>query len=58
MNVLMLLIMTLASHDANANSAILPKSHVAPHFGHLDLSNAMVPLMTLSASHDTDASIT
>ena len=31
------------------------KSHVAPHIEHLDLRNAMVPLMTLSASCDTDA---
>ena len=30
--------------------------HVAPHFDHLDLRNAVVPLVTPSAAHDTDAS--
>ena len=34
----------MVSHD--------PKSHVAPHFDHLDLRNAMVALMELSTSHD------
>ena len=31
------------------------KSHVAPHFDHLDLRNAVVPLMTPQAPYDADA---
>ena len=44
----------------------MTKSHVAPHFDHLFVRNAMAPLMVLSrshgantyaaASHDTNAS--
>ena len=32
------------------------KSHIAPQFDHLTLRNAMVPMMMLSMSHDTDDS--
>ena len=32
-----------------------PKSDVAPYFNYSDLRNAMMPLMTSLASHDTDA---
>ena len=39
-----LILMPMASHEE--------KSHVAPHFDHLDLRNSMVPLKMLSASHD------
>ena len=41
----MLSLVPLGSND--------PKSHVAPHLDFLDLRNAMVPLMMLSASCDT-----
>ena len=37
-------------------STTWPKSHVTSHFA-LDLTNGMVPLMTLLASHNTDTSI-
>ena len=42
--------MPVVSHDE--------RSHVVPHFDHLDLRSSVVPLMTLSALHDayTDAS--
>ena len=33
------------------------KSHVGPHFDHLDLGNAVVLLMTLSASCDAGVSV-
>ena len=33
------------------------KSHVAPRFNHLDLRNAVVPLIILSTSYDTDANV-
>ena len=36
----------MASHDQ--------KSHVAPHYSHLDLRNAMVPLTMLSTAHDAN----
>ena len=32
------------------------KGYVALHFGHLDLRNAMVPLMMMLASYNTDSS--
>ena len=35
------------------NGVTWPKSHVS-HFDHLDLRNAMVPVMVLSTSHDAD----
>ena len=35
----------MASHDQ--------KAHVALHFDHLDLKNAMAPLLVLFTSHDT-----
>ena len=49
----------IASHDANAgvSSIIWPKCDVASHFNHLDLTNGMVPLMTLLASCNSDTSI-
>ena len=40
------ILMPMASHDQ--------KSHVALHFDHLDLRNAMVLLTMLSTSHDAD----
>ena len=54
----MVLMMMLMSHDADisTNGVTLPKSHVAPHFDHLDLTNAVKPLMMLSASSDTSSS--
>ena len=44
--------------DANTstNGVTLPKFHVAPHFNHPNLKNAMVPLTMLSASFAVDAS--
>ena len=36
--------------DANANDVKLPPCHVAPDVICLDLRNAMLPLITLSAS--------
>ena len=35
---------------------LIPKSHVASSFEHLDLTNEIVPLMTLLASCDMDTS--
>ena len=51
--------MPLASHHAAAGASGItwPKRHVASHFYHFDISNGMVPLMTLLASCDTDNSI-
>ena len=49
----------LASHDAEADwdSITWPKCHIASLFDHLDLTNGMMPLMTLLESCDTDTSI-
>ena len=48
------LIMSLESNNISTSASCItcPKSHAAPDFDHVDLRNAMVPLMTLSASHD------
>ena len=35
----------------------MTKNNVASHFEHLDLRNAMMPLMTLSASHDANVNL-
>ena len=43
------MLMPMASHDH--------KSHVAPHFNHLDLRNVMMSLMTQSASLDATVSV-
>ena len=40
--------------NADAYGFLWPKSHVALHFDHLDLRNAMLQLMMLSTSHDDD----
>ena len=52
-------VIPLASQDADMGSIGITwtKSHVAPHFNHLDLRNAMVPLKTFSASCDASSSI-
>ena len=39
----------------NTNVVMTKKSHVAPQFDLLDLSNAMVPLTIASSSCDADA---
>ena len=51
--------MPLAWHDtdAGANGITWPKSPPASPFDHLDITNGMVPLMTLLASCDRDMSI-
>ena len=56
MNAVVTFTTPFASHDANAGASgvTLPKSHVVPYFDHLDLRNAIVPLIMLSASHDAD----
>ena len=41
--------------DAGASGVTYQKSHVAPHFNHVDLRNAMMPFMTASASLDVIA---
>ena len=40
----------MAAHDQR------PKSHVAPCFNHFDLTNAIIPIMMLSAPHDANSS--
>ena len=45
----MMLVMLMVSHDQ--------KSCIASPFGHLDLTNGMVPLMTVLALCDTDTTI-
>ena len=42
----MSMLVCMASHDL--------KNHVTSHFDHLDLTNGMVPLMTLLVICDTD----
>ena len=39
----------LASHDASTGA-----NGVTCHFDHLDVKNAMVPVIVLSTSHDAD----
>ena len=42
--------MPFASHDADAGVKVITwtkKCHVLSHFDYLDVTNAMVPLMTL-----------
>ena len=55
-NAVLPLMMCLASHDTNAGASGITwsKSHVIPHFNHIDLQNAMVLLVMLAqmASHD------
>ena len=55
-NAMVPLVMLQVLHDAYANVITQPKSHVVPHFHHLDLMNAMMPLKTPSESFDTSAS--
>ena len=47
--------MLLVSCDADTSANVITdqKSHMSPHFDHLDLRKTMVPLMTVS--HDADA---
>ena len=48
----------LASHGTDATTCHhLTKSHVAPYFSYLNLCYAVVPLMMLMSSCDTDASV-
>ena len=51
------IIHTSESHDndTEANGITWPNCHAAPHFDHLDVSNAMVPLTISFTSHDVDA---
>ena len=44
-NAVVPLLMSLASHDANASAScvISPKCYAVPHFNHLDLRNTVVP---------------
>ena len=53
------LTLPLTSFDTYASAYCIndQKINVAPHFGHLDIRNEMVPLMILSALCDTDISI-
>ena len=53
-NVMIPLLTPWGSCGADIYGVIWPKSHVAPHFDHLDLRNAMIPLMILSASYYAD----
>ena len=59
-NVLVPLMMSLVSHDADTGSSGVTqpeKSHVASHLDNLELWNAIVLLMTSSASHDVNANV-
>ena len=55
-NAMVSLMMLFELCNTSANSVMLAKSHVAPHFNViyciLNVMNAMVPLMMPSASHD------
>ena len=57
-NLVVVLMMQLASHDADAGASvtICQKSHIVFHFDHLDVRNSVVPLMALLASCNTDTS--
>ena len=59
MNTMVLLRIQLASHDADAsaNNVKLLKNHVASHFEHPELSNALVLLMMPSVSHNANTGI-
>ena len=48
--------LALDDSDAMPVASYDQKSHVASNFNHLDLANAVVPLMTWLASCDTDTS--
>ena len=52
-------VLLTASCDPNpgANGITRAKSHVAPHFDHLELTNAVVALIILLVSCDTDTSM-
>ena len=56
---MVVLMMSSSSHDADtgANGITWLKGHIVSHFDHTDVTNAMMPLMTLLASSDTDTSI-
>ena len=49
------LMMPLASHDADANSTTWPKTSCSSPVGHCDVTEGMVPLMTLLRGCDSDA---
>ena len=53
---MMLTPMPVVSFHADANGVTWPKSHLAPHFSCHKLWNAVMSLMMLLASCDTDAS--
>ena len=46
----------LMSCDADGNDITQSKSHIVPYFDHLDLRNAVLPLIRSSSLHDANAS--
>ena len=47
-----MLLLSAYGINASASDIKLPKGFMVAHFIYLDLRNAVVPLTTLSASHD------
>ena len=42
----LMMLLALCNTDASANGIKRPKSHVTPHFDHINLRNALGPLIT------------